>query len=587
MPNVEPHRRYVSVELPFCLPVTTARATSPKGDNVTSLPQTDRDLLEAFIPPSFLRPCLDDTPREEYDKELKKNAPNKLSDVLSIASPSHYYSGEIFSGWRALDFATDDTHSKQETGGTVVTGLTRSVCEEGREQREEQRRESFPSLVPQVLLHGFWRNDVLVEVTRTRRIKRLRSRDTGQVVHESYVQLETRDAATRATAVGIVSREVNIVRPADFCFSSFTREEAAAAPERCSTNVFPPTHFLMEKTPLEVTCGFHHSDVFTELDAEGAQFWDCEGIPTLAVSAGDANIPPPMLEAQKELLQQLNVGCGDEECAEVQTVRALLEERPVWIASDLLAAIVQTGQCPRAHISKKVVSCLTYVIKNGPFNRLRIRHGFNPYGSHTAAGLQRIAAKISRRSELGTRLRDVSRVPHIMDVLREVVAMKEDEMKVTEGASFSTRVTPQSPYQPRGTFVQRLANFIAGGRLFVAVQIIDLIDDPFFSELIAKVTEGGPLPIERRANRNGWISESGYRQSLIYIADALTSLLRDHVEPALMTYGECPIAERKHNKQNEITDTDEEKENKTSDSESYASKSSPNTSTTTSESKED
>ncbi|RNF15469.1 uncharacterized protein Tco025E_05510 [Trypanosoma conorhini] len=565
MSGVAPHRRFVAVELPFCLPVTTATKRPPSTHGGGGLREEERRMVEAFVPPSFLRPALDEVspaPGEGTAKEPAEGPtqgagagkqPHERS--AGIASASEYYTGEVFSGWRPLDFEAEAERPQPHDGSSQ--SLLKNAGEQGKWEREKMLRDSFPSFAPQVLLQGFYRNDLLVEVTRTRRVKRLRDRVSGRVVKE----LDLPDdgdgeglGQPRAKVVGVVSREVDLVRPADFCFAPFSKELLAAAPALCSGTLFPPAHFVAEKTPFEVECEFggHFGrqsskpppggEATREETGDGPLEWEFEAMPTLSVMADDPNIPPPTLPAQRDLLQRLNGGDAENECVEVRTMRQLLDERPVWITQELLHAVLQSGVCPRNHINKKVMSCLTYVIKNGPFNRLRVRLGFDPYGSHTTASLQRVAVKINRRSELGTLLRDISRVPHIADVMREIEKKHADDARATRGADVNR---PDClPCRPRGSFVAKLSEVIQEGRLYVAFQLVDLSDDASLRELLQRVPAAAGMPLEQRTGRNGWIGEAGYQRASVHIAEALANMIRDEVAPALESRGKVAVAAR-------------------------------------------
>ncbi|ORC89520.1 uncharacterized protein TM35_000122950 [Trypanosoma theileri] len=577
MANVPPYRCFLSVELPFCLPVTSSSSSSTFSSG-GEIGVDDRQMVEAFIPASFLRPCLDEVRLTEKkdNKNMEQDqgqvehhventdAGKKEQDctVMKISMASEYCPNEVFSGWRPLDFDVNSNKGKNVDTSSNMTSnafgknLTKTIDEEGKRDREEILRESFPSFVPQVLMHGFYRNDLLVDIKRTRRMKRLRDPITGRILQEFYLTNDDDNdndvvqEQTKPTVVGVVSREVDLVRPADFCFAPFSKDQAISAPTLCSTNFFPPSHFISEKTPFEVECEFNgpfttkrssssRTGVKSGEETETPLQEDLGAMPTLSVMANDPRIPPPMLPAQRELLSRLNGGEGEEECVEVRTVKSLLEERPVWIAQELLDAVLQSGICPRKHINKKVVSCLTYVIKNGPFNRLRVRIGFDPYASHKTASLQRIAVKIVRRSELGTLIRDVSRAPKINEVIQELLKNKMNKTQQIQKPQNTNNDSSVLFYQPRGSFAQRLANLVSGGRLFVALQIADLVDDPVFKSILAAVPAAtAPMPLEKRSERTGWIGESGYNRASAEIMEALSTFIHEEVVPALGRLGE-------------------------------------------------
>ncbi|RHW68604.1 RNA polymerase III transcription factor (TF)IIIC subunit [Trypanosoma brucei equiperdum] len=547
MTAVEPYRRFVSIELPFCLPVTVE--TNTDGTHSSCATATaDRRTVEAFVPPSFLRPCIDDitpTAREKAERQEGGNdtaGKGEPKEMLGIATTTEYCTGEIFSGWRSLDFDADLESRLEGTADGNRSKLTTTANEEGEAERERIRRESFPSITPQLLLQGFFRNDLLVEVKRTRRVKRLRNVETGRVVKETYVDGGTDHKQTGVTVLGVVSREVDIVKPADFCFSPFTSENIESFPELCSGNIFPPGHFIGEKSPFEVALVYDsHSgkrdmdrldNTATSFNCDEAPLWEFEGVPTLTMAAGDPNIPPPPSQAQMDILRRLNEGFDEQGCIEVRAVKALLEERPVWVTKDLIDAIFETGVCPRTHINKKAVACLTYIIKNGPFNRMRIRMGFNPYANPSSACLQRIAVKICRRSELGTCLRDISRVPYINEVLQEILDSKSHKRGSEEDSGVFKR--PSSlPYRPRGTLFERLARAIGLGQLYVALQLIDVSDDAFLQELLSTVSADAEIPLEDRTWRCGWIGSGCYQRAINHIISTFTTFIREEVEPVL------------------------------------------------------
>nr|CCC93325.1 unnamed protein product [Trypanosoma congolense IL3000] len=546
MAIIGPHRRFVAVELPFLLPTTVTNViSSHPPSQYDTLQEEDRRMIERFVPPAFLSSCMDDTTPQGGEKVVQQEGlltNTESKEKLGIAVESEYKTGEVFSGWRPLDFdegleAEDTQVNDTGTGRRLATLLG----DEQNAERERIRRESFPTFVPQILLQGFYRNDLLLEVRKRRRVKRVRENATGRVVEETLLSDGNECGEAQGTVIGVISRDVSIVRPADFCFSPFTSENVSSMPDLCSGNIFPPVHFLSEKALIEVTPGAGppamsstsgavdqaDDDLFTDTTAP---LWEYEGIPTLAVMADDPNIPPLMSPLQEETLRRLNTGCGAEGCVEVQKVRMLLDERPVWTAKDLLDAIFQSGLCPRTHYNKKAVACLTYIIKNGPFNRMRIRLGFNPYACHTSAALQRIALKISRRSELGTLLRDISRVPHIGEVLRGILRTKAEQRNSEQATTRSQSL----PYIPRGTLAERIAKGIEDGQLYLAFQVIDVSDSTVFRDLLAAVKPDAVVPLQNRSLYCGWFSSGSYQRAVNYVLGAMVSFIRDEVEPALL-----------------------------------------------------
>lgn len=477
--------------------------------------------------------------REEEEKE------NETERANSFFSP---FPNKGF-GKVNPKFTVSDSFGSSTSRGRLkrsVSGST-EVGEHTVENEEDpfSGESIFPSSTPQLLLNGYYRNDILLRVRQRYKVRCFRSRKTGKIIREEEIEtdedegkekedkvkdcekdylrplvqqpaagieyqpsgqlcspstsLHSRAPRFETTVLGVVSREVEIGRPADFAFSLFSKDEKERAPFSCSGDLFPPSHFLSAKTPFELKyemglqvntavltaeqlskplgClsqsikenmatekGVDEDDGSQPLFLSGTldtrseskkESTDSKGdlidlfhVPLLTVhpDAGDAGIPPPPLPRQIEFLRRVGsspTGLDPDDPEEVKVVARLLEVRPVWSIKDLQEAAMQSGLCPRGHFTKRVIHALTYVIPIGAFNRLRIRLGFNPYSSPLNMLYQRVAVRLHRRSAVGMLLRDISRSEKIEQVIHELRTHKNNPIPHpwTIGMSHTARIT--------------------------------------------------------------------------------------------------------------------------------------------------
>lgn len=611
-------RSYVSVELPFTmLPTvaTTTTADSPSASPVCAVDAADRRAVEAFVPPSFLVPCVHrpvpqrldndrgaggadsqsdaETPDEDdavddddamdssssdVDSAVPDTAAAQSSAIAAVPTRAdtgrraglrldtrhrrRYCALPIFSGWRGTDWGlgcdNDEDAGQGEEGAKGAKGAS-AMALHGNEGRggtsataaaeaeaaalKRRRREIFSSIEPQLLLHGYYRNDLLVEVRRRRRVRRYRDPATHAVVREEEEELGVEDgAAVRAEVVGVVSRELELARPADFTFALFSPEQQQAAPSLCGADLFPPRHYLSPRALFEVRYEAGRA-ANTTVTAPGAAADDNAGTGTAA--QGDLAKLPMLsvgVEASAELptrhalhesylrwLGSSLEGRLPSDPDEVRVVVQLLDARPVWGVANLLEAMLQSGQCPGMHRSKQAMLCFTYYITNGPFNRLRMRLGYDPYASPASVVYERVGVRLQRRSDVGARVRDVSRSPHVESVLR--VLLERDQAR-------REAYQREPGHAWRLTLLEVQCRIIKRGQLFVAFQLADVLDDPGMAALARDVDGGAeaPMPLPQRGQQRGWLSEAAYRRVGVYFAEALATMLRVDVEPLLRQF---------------------------------------------------
>lgn len=497
-----------------------------------------------------------------------------------------YCTDPIFSDWRSTDWgaASDATFSEldeshryenESPGGSVAADLRR---------QKRRRLEVFPSIVPQVLVNGYYRNDVLVQVRRVRLVRRYCDPVTNAVLREETIDTEddaganTKEASlcapaeasasaasaggsgrgnsdvgkssTVAEVLGVVSRELELARPADFTFALFTPEQLHASSSLCGADFFPPAHYLSAKAPFEVRYepGKEVNTAVADLNdqrdrlADGSRTnnppaaavpsqFELDGLPMISVGVEETSTLPARLPAHDDYLRSLSSsldGSRDDDPLEVQMVVRLLAERPAWIVHDLADAMLQSGLCPRTHRNKQVMNCFTYAIRSGPFNRLRLRLGYDPYANSRSAPYQRIAVRLHRRSDLGVRLRDISRSPLTEKVLR--LLLERDRAR-----RVAYKAAPG--HEQRSTLLELQCRMIRDGRLVLPYQLIDSMDDTVVADIVRGVVAAdAPMEPRRRSQRRGWLSEAAYTRVLTYFIDSLAQLLEREVEPLLRKF---------------------------------------------------
>ncbi|CAG9573488.1 conserved hypothetical protein [Leishmania major strain Friedlin] len=619
-------RSYISVELPFAVTptVTTSSAMLDGADHPsTSAHAGERREVEAFLPASFVVPCLhrampqqttargdagathdsaeepeggddegdDDVPSSSSGGDSGESASRafpptvaKRTAVQAVHGVAgqrtelhlltrhhhHYCTVPIFSGWRSTNWGTG-SDEEDEGDRASDSGVGRDGCADAEDAAEgahlpaqkRRRREVFASMEPQLLVNGYYRNDLLLRMRQRRRIRRYRDPVTNAVLREEEVDSAeegqggsahgdkdargtARTSGLSAEVVGVVSREMELARPADFTFALFTPEQLQAAPSLCGADVFPPQHFLGARAPFEVryepgrdpntavatvSATAAPRDDRLAVDANGdsavAQY-DFATLPTISISAEESTVLPTRQAAHNSFLHSMGSsldGGLDTDPPEVQMMVRLLAVRPSWVVQDLQDAMLQSGLCPRAYRNKQVMQCFTYLIRNGPFNRLRLRLGYDPYASASSVVYERITVRLLRRSDVGVRLRDVSRSPHIESVLR--LLLERDRERRVEYKSLPAHACRQ-------TLLEMQCRNIRRGQLYIPFQLADVMDDPYMAD-VARCVEPATAPMElaRCGQRRGWLSEAAYSRAMAHYSEALAALLEEEVEPLL------------------------------------------------------
>ncbi|KAG5505761.1 hypothetical protein JKF63_05097 [Porcisia hertigi] len=611
---VPPFRSYISVELPFAVTptVTTSPVTLDSADHRRSSAHVNEQReIKAFLPASFAVPCLHratpqqmlahgdeggphgNTEEPDAEEESEDEVPSSSSDGGSESdesalrtSPStatmrtavqaarsegkqrpglrlltrhhrHYCTVPIFRGWRSTNWGSGDSEEDEQDSATdPATGANEVAHLKAQKRR---RREVFASTEPQLLINGYYRNDLLLQVRQRRLIRRYRDPVTNALLREDAESVEdergeptTEEADARDTAkacglsaevVGVVSREMELARPADFTFALFTPEQLRAAPSLCGADMFPPQHFLSSRAPFEVRYepgrdpntavavpsapGDDRLAVDVKSDSAATQY-DFATLPTISISAEESGVLPTRQAAHENFLRSMGSsldGNLDTDPREVQMMVRLLAERPSWVVQDLQDAMLQSGLCPRAYRNKQVMQCFTYLIRNGPYNRLRLRLGYDPYASTSSVVYERITVRLLRRSDIGVRLRDVSRSPHIESVLQ--LLLERDKARRVEYKSLPGHAR-------RMTLLEMQCRTIRRGQLYVPFQLIDVMDDPYMADAVRGVVPSAePMRLEQRGQRRGWLSEAAYSRATAHYTESLATLLEREVEPRL------------------------------------------------------
>ncbi|CCW62965.1 unnamed protein product [Phytomonas sp. EM1] len=612
------YRSFISVELPFCIPRCTSLGAIAESQGE----------VEKFISPSFLGSCLDCTLQTSKPPHVSKSNSKKHNNQkvelaasqrnttlpqadteclggecaeevdnykdeseqsinLKIGDPNEYKSEPIFSGWLSTNWGNDtDTpglgHAADIKSGHSDTPYARF-----------RRLDVFPSLEPQLLLHGYYRNDLLVRLTRQKRVRRYRNTTTGEIAREEELPwLDSRDGdaedggemtpqdrekrRVRAEVVGVVSREVTLPRPADFTFSLFTPEQQKQEPMQCSGDIFPPSRYLGVKGRVEVPYLMgryvnrtvmptssetqqHGAGVVDESILEDASRSLAMAL-NVVVQPDDPNLPPEQSAAQRQYLAEIAcspTGLSAEDPAEVRVVASLLQHRPAWMIKDLMATVLETGRCPRVYFNKQVILALTYSITTGPFNRLRVRLGYNPYASASSVIYQRFALRFLRRSEIGMQLRDLSRSLHIEQVIKQLLDTHHDSI---------AEYKKQEPEVVKSTLVEQMCRIVASGVLWAPFQLIDVMDDTAIREVALHCGSRENMPLEMRPSRHGWLSESSFLHITNLFTDKLNLFMKDEVIPLLRTLSGGHVQLPPDDEENESGEDENENEDDDSSS---------------------
>lgn len=595
-----PHRSFLSLELPFVVkPSRTCEDAiqNDVGQAPASLPQaspSEQRKIQSFLPPSVLHHFLLDDPTRQAGEaasvpSLAKDEPpppssetgrvspqplegaagSEKTKGFAVADPQLYSSEPLWRVWRGTDWESDedDQHTKKEAASHHRSLSAIELLDSPeKEHQGVPHRTLFPSATPQLLINGYWRNDVLLHVRRRYRVKRIRSRSTGEILSETPVVDSAETPHIETSVLGVVSRELAIERPADFSFSLFTPREHAAAPLVCSRDVFPPAHYLSDRGMFEAryemgrdvnTAVLAAEEVQQQPDGDGephletsrvmAQRSDLDVLQLTADTSGSL-LPPPQLPEQIEFLHRLGsspTGLAPNDPKEIRVIACLLQARPVWQIKDLMEAALQTGVCPRLNFNKRVIHALTYVIPVGAYNRLRIRLDYNPYAHPTGVLFQRVAVRLIRRSDAGMLLRDISRSKHIRKVIEQIRADPGNEIPdpwVLPQSIIDSPPSSASPINlldlarvPRLSLREHFCRMILRGHLINSFQLIDVMESEVYQHMVAKVIETHSVKMDealskkRREESFGWLSEATYKQVMQHFTLSLVSFIEDEV----------------------------------------------------------
>lgn len=495
-----------------------------------------------------------------------KASPEQRRRVLQLQT-SHrraYCAEPIFSGWRSTNWdgvePTAQTASPAAAAGRrgsavrswdvteQLEGGLADAADEHQQRVKQQRRENFPSIEPQLLINGYYRNDLLVQVRRSRRIRRYRDVTTDAILQEEVLAEETGEdgqsntsAELSASVVGVVSRELELARPADFTFGLFAPAQLQASPSLCGADVFPPAHYISERAIFEVryepgrevntSVPLHEAGASEQPSQQSGDAAAAQStllvLPAIAVKPEETVAAlPTRLPAHEHYLRSLSSsldGSREDDPPEVRHLVQLLAERPAWTASDLVDAMLLSGYCPRSFRNRQVIACFTYLMPTGPFNRMRLRLGYDPYADSSSVKYQSVTVYLKRRSEVGMRLRDIWRSPYTESVLRQLLE-RERERRAAYKA--------QPGHARRATLLELQCRAIRVGMLYMRFQLVDAMDDAVIADLVGHVAAvEGPMPAERRGQRSGWLSEAAYTRAATYWTEALERLLTEEVEP--------------------------------------------------------
>eukprot|EP00796_Vickermania_ingenoplastis_P010057 gene10057-7027_t len=587
----DPHRAFLAVELPFCVPQSVrteyhsvsssssllTQRTERISDEAGAVPPWQKRKVESFLPSGILYQFIDADSTSHTPLSEKKDLTNASAKLAStgydVGSERMYKAEPLWSTWRGTDWesctATDDDSTNpttREHGRNAKYPKMKTVVPK---DSTLSRRDIFPSMVPQLLVNGYYRNDVLMKVRRKSRVRQIRSRKTGKILREEEVEGSIEgdggDSAPSISTevIGVVSRELEIGRPADFSFALFTPKERENAPERCGYEFFPPSHFITEKMLPEVRyeMGRTLNNVVMASEAtykprEDSQdkFYEKTVIQRdsdlfLLVQPTDP-LPPKPLQAQLEFLKSIGSspsGLEPDDPTEVLVVTRLLSGRPLWSMGELEEAIFQTGLCPSRNKNKRIIRALTYVLQKGPFNRLRIRLDYDPYRSPYSVIYQRLMIQLYRRSETGILLRDVSRADKL-DAALQIVRTNPDNpipepWKLSdEGFSHvDGQSMPDWEHSPRCCAREVFARTTQRGQLSISTQIVDLLDLESFrlfvnvllSDYVSEKKELRELSKEARTESFGWLSKPQNERLLSLFSSSLRAFIEDEVTPAI------------------------------------------------------
>lgn len=541
--SVPSHRAFLSVELPFVLPASGAECAPSSARKV-----------ESYLPAPTLCRLLTNSASTSAPAAGDEGG----GSTYDLTDAQKYSSEPQCSEWVGFDWSSDD-ESEEQKGSSADGTVKRRKLEKNRRDTTKVAGESenfsmdrddlFPSLTPRVLIQSYCRNDVVMRVKRRRRVRRVMVGET--VIREEALSGGEGEEAVETEVLGVVSREVEMVRPADFSFSLFTAEEKGTAPESCHGDIFPAAHFIHEKAPFEVNyeVGRRSNSVVTAAEESSSSpagthqaiVSDDFALPLCFAQPTD-KLPPEPLPEQLNILKVLGcspTGLEPNDPIEVQAVARLLQQRPVWIVRDLMEAVMQTGVCPRGFFNKRIANALTYVLPVGAFNRLRIRLDFNPYLVPTSVIYQRVGIRLFRRSMEGMLLRDISRAEKLEQAI-QILRGREPFEPWRVAASSPPSAEGMVPVSavPRCSLRESLLRVIQGGNLYIACQLVDVMESERIKRIVLNVLMGSDqsgeeLLMSRRAESCGWLEPQAYTAVISAYTAALVKLIEEEVAPLL------------------------------------------------------
>lgn len=400
-------------------------------------------------------------------------------------------------------------------------------------------------------------NDLILEIRHERRIRRKRRRSTGEVLSEECIgQTESRQW------IGVVSRRCELGRPGDFVFRPLDAQSTSRAVSS-EGDVFAAEGYIGPRCATSFEYNFSVGKNVTKREIQRIRQLSSDGEVLLAgvVDAQQKHRVPDVIVYSSADLSQVKP--TDEmtrflefarDCPEIEVARELLSKCPVWECRELLEAMRQSARCGSKFFNIRVVKCLTYVIQNGPFQRLRVRFGFDPSKEVANALLQRVTLKIARRLPLGIAIRDAHRSPFINEVIGEILADEGSRHAGLDMAHVFETHRGVVDVRPLRGFRSICALTVAEGNLFRVVQLIDIYDDPLMKQICDQ-------PIDTfDPHERGFYTEESIARIGAAFKEGVSRLLREDILPKLSLRGQSAIGDGLESPDGEESPSDDDEE---------------------------
>jgi RNA polymerase III transcription factor (TF)IIIC subunit HTH domain len=139
------------------------------------------------------------------------------------------------------------------------------------------------------------------------------------------------------------------------------------------------TAMLGKRDPLNQTDSGHWDGVAGEL---GGNKPEAKKISLISLKITDKIVPTIDEQTQRlAVLRSLKTNAKDDEDTEqlLQVVQSLFKQKPVWLKQSIEWELSQRGiTYPSDFTLKKILACVSYLFKNGPWKFTYVRLGYDP-----------------------------------------------------------------------------------------------------------------------------------------------------------------------------------------------------------------